>query len=243
MFDSVNFEMQGQIALVSLNRPAQINAFNVQMRDDLWDVMNALHEDDNVRVVILRGEGEKGFCAGADLTEFGTTPSRVIAREARDARDVWTRIRALPVPVIAVLHGYVIGSGVEMALCCDVRIASEDAVFSLPEVPLGMIPFAGGSQTLPRAVGRTRALDLLLTGRRGDASEALSMGLVHRTVSRDSLMDIAYEQAEAFLKLSPSALADAKKAVTQGADLPLQDGLRVERNLAAFALWNVTRLP
>jgi enoyl-CoA hydratase len=239
MFQTVLYEKRDAIGVVSLNRPRQLNAFNIQMRDDLWEVLSAIRQDDEVRAVVLRGEGERGFCSGADLTEFGTTPSRVVAREARYARDVWTSLRALSVPVVAALHGYVIGSGIELAMHCDLRIASEDAVFSLPEVALGMLPFAGGTQTVARATGRARVLDLLLTGRRIDAAEALSIGLVHRVVGRDRLGDEAMALARQLAEQPRSAIGAAKRAVAEGADLPLHNGLRLEGILVSSLITTI----
>lgn len=232
LFATIKFETFENVAVISLNRPEQVNAFNVQMRDDLWEVLEAITIDKNIRTVIIRGEGDKGFCAGADLTEFGTTPSRVIAREARYARDIWSLIRALRIPVIAALHGYVIGSGIEMALCCDVRLATNDATFALPEVPLGMIPFAGGSQTVPRTIGRPRALDLLLTGQRISAEQAFEFGLIHQTVNQDQLMTKAFEQANVLASLNSTVVASLKTAVNRGADLPLEQALELERRLS-----------
>ena len=164
------------LARIELNRPAQLNAFNVQMRDDLFGILTELHANPELDAVLITGAGERAFCAGADLTEFGSAPSRVIAREARYLRDVWSLLRSLPVPTVAAMHGFSIGSGLEMALCCDFRIAAEDTRFRLPEVALGMIPFATGSQSLPRIVGRAQALELLLTSRWFDAEEALAWG-------------------------------------------------------------------
>ncbi len=239
MFQTVLYDKRDAIAVVSLNRPRQVNAFNVQMRDDMWEVLSAVKADDEVRAVVLRGEGERGFCSGADLTEFGTTPSRVIAREARYARDVWALLRSLPIPVVAALHGHVIGSGIEMAMCCDLRIASEDAVFSLPEVGLGMLPFAGGSQTVARAIGQANALDLLLTGRRIGARDACDIGLVHRVTARQELSDAAMSQAQEMAERPRLALAAAKTAVMQGADLDLRSGLRLEEILVASLITTI----
>ena len=224
------------LARIVLNRPAQLNAFNVQMRDDLYAILTELHATPRLDAVIITGAGERAFCTGADLTEFGSTPSRVIAREARYLRDVWSLLRALPVPTIAAMHGYAIGSGLEMALCCDFRIATEDARFRLPEVALGMIPFATGSQSLPRVIGRPQALDLLLTSRWFDAQEALSLGLVHRVTPAASLGDAADELLAETRRLPREARAAAKAALRRGADVRLAEGLRIEAGLAAGVL-------
>ena len=164
-FETLIYEKRDAIAYVTLNRPQALNVYNIQMRDDLYQVLGAIKDDPEVRVVIFKGAGEKAFCAGADLSEFLTAPSPVIARQARFGRDVWGLFLSIPQPLIAAVHGYVLGSGIEIALCCDIRIASEDARFGLPEVGLGIIPAAGGTQTLPRTIGRARALEMLLTNR------------------------------------------------------------------------------
>ena len=221
------------LARITLNRPEQLNAFNVQMRDDLFGILTELHANRGLDAVLITGAGERAFCSGADLTEFGTAPSRVIAREARYLRDVWSLLRSLPVPTVAAMHGFAIGSGLEMALCCDFRIAADNTRFRLPEVALGMIPFATGSQSLPRVVGRARALELLLTSRWFDADEARRMGVIHRVASPERLA----EESEALLaetrRLPREARAAAKAAVRRGADVTLQDGLRIEAALVA----------
>ena len=207
------------------------------MRDALWEIVRALHDDPGIDAVILAGNGERGFCSGADLTEFGTAPSRAIARDARYLRDVWTLLRTLTVPTVAAMHGYAIGSGLEMALCCDFRVASEDATFRLPEVALGMIPFATGSQGLPRTIGRARALDLLLTGRWVDAQEALRIGLVHRVVPRSDLSGAAETLLESVRATPRAVRARAKATLRSGADLDLVAGLAMEARQAAVTLW------
>lgn len=224
------------LARITLNRPEQLNAFNVQMRDDLFAILTELHANPDLDAVLITGAGERAFCSGADLTEFGTAPSRVLAREARYLRDVWSLLRSLPVPTVAAMHGFAIGSGLEMALCCDFRIAADNTRFRLPEVALGMIPFATGSQSLPRVIGRARALDLLLTSRWFDADEALRMGVVHRTTPAERLA----EESEALLaetrRLPREARAAAKAALRRGADVTLADGLRIEAALATSTL-------
>ena len=159
-FETIVYEKRGAVAHVVLNRPRIVNVYNMQMRDDLYQVLEAVRDDPDVRVMVLRGAGDRGFCAGADLTEFGTAPSQVTARRVRWERDVWGLFLGIRKPSIAALHGFVLGSGVEMALLCDIRIAAEDAVFGMPEVALGMMPAAGGTQTLPRVLGPGRAMDL-----------------------------------------------------------------------------------
>ena len=232
-FETLIYEKEDALALVTLNRPRVLNAFNIQMRDDLFEVLSAIRDDDEVRVALVKGSGEKAFCAGADLSEFLTAPSPVAARQIRFNRDVWGLLLSIPQPLIAVLHGYVLGSGIEMALCCDLRIASDDAQFGLPEVELGIIPAAGGTQTLPRAVGRASALEILLTGRRIDAMEALQRKLVNRVVPADRLMETARRMAEKIAAYDPDIIKRIKKAIVRGMDLPLAQAFDLERILAS----------
>ena len=178
-FATLLFEKRGAVAHLSLNRPEVLNAYNLQMRDDFSEALAAVATDDEVKALLITGEG-RAFCAGADLTEFGTAPSQVIARQVRWQRDVWGQLAGLKQPVVTAVHGYCIGSGLEIALLSDLRIAAVRTVFAMPEVQLGMIAAAGGSQTLPRNGGTAAALDLLLTGRRIDAAEALAMRLITR---------------------------------------------------------------
>lgn len=231
---TVIYEKNENIARVTLNRPGSLNSFNIQMRDELFEILSAIKDDDEVAAVILKGAGDKAFCAGADLTEFLSSPSPVIARQVRRERDVWGLFLSLPQPVIAALHGYVLGSGMEMALCCDLRIAADDALFGFPEVELGIIPAAGGTQTLPRVVGRGKALEMLLTGRHIDAVEALDTGLVNRVVPRSKLLPAAEEMARKIGCHNQNAVRYAKQAVIRGLDLPLAEGLELERRLAAL---------
>jgi len=230
-FEVVIYEKQDGIAYITLNRPQALNAYNIKMRDELYEVLGAVRDDSEVEVVILKGAGEKAFCAGADLTEFLTAPSPIIARKARFERDVWGRLLSVEQPVIAAVHGYVLGSGIEMSLCCDLRLASEDARFGLPEQGLGIIPAAGGSQTLPRTIGQAAALEMLLSGRWIDAKEALRLKLVNRVVPRADLLSEAEKLVRKILSYDRMAVRYAKQAVRRGLDLPLAKGLALEARL------------
>ncbi|MCG7851085.1 MAG: enoyl-CoA hydratase-related protein [Methanosarcinaceae archaeon] len=232
-FETLLYEKVDSTAYVTLNRPQALNVYNIRMRDDLYEVLSAIRNDDEVRVAIFKGAGDKAFCAGADLSEFLTAPSPVVARQVRFDRDVWGLFLSIPQPLIAAVHGYVLGSGIEIALCCDIRIASEDARFGLPEVGLGIIPAAGGTQTLPRTVGRGKALEMLLTSRWIDAKEAYQIQLVNRVVPREKLLESAKEMAEKIASHDPVAIRSAKQAVVRGLDLPLTEGLRLEKMLAS----------
>ena len=227
------YDKSGAVAHITLNRPRVMNAYNVQMRDELFITLEAVRDDPDVCVAVISGAGERAFCAGADLTEFGTAPSQVIARQVRWERDIWGLFLALGKPLIAAMRGYVIGSGVEIACLCDIRIAADDAQFAMPEVALGMIPAAGGTQTLRRVVGASRALEMVLSNRRIGAEEARRMGLAHSVVRPDALMAEAEEVARRMAELNPKALALAKRAILEGMDMPLAAGLELERRLAA----------
>lgn len=227
---TVLYEKDATVAVVSLNRPRQLNAYNVAMRDELHAALNAIKDDPEVRVMILRGEGPS-FSTGGDVSEFGSAPSPVRAREVRWLRDNWGLLLHLPQPTIATVHGYTAGGGLEMALLCDMCLAADDAVFFLPETGLGMIPGVGGTQTAPRAIGLGRALDLVLTGKRLDAGEALKIGLVNRVVPRPALLTAAKSLAYTLCRHRPRTVRLAKRAVRRGTDLGLVDGLRLERRL------------
>ncbi len=231
-FQTLLFEKRGAVAHISLDRPQVVNAYNIQMRDDFSEALSAVKQDPDTRALLITGEG-RGFCAGADLTEFGSAPSQVIARQVRWERDVWGQLVNLDKPIVAAVHGYCIGSGLEIALLCDLTVAATGTVFALPEVQLGMIPAAGGTQTLPRAVGVSRALDLLLTGRRIEAEEALSMGLVTRLTTPESLRDEAWRLADSLAELPVEAVAALKQALRQGMDLDLPRALELEGRIAA----------
>ena len=233
-FETVIYEKRQNIGYVTLNRPKALNAFSVQMRDDLYEVLSAIKADDEVRVIIIRGAGDKAFCAGADLKEFLTAPSAVKARQIRAVRDLWRLFLSMPQPIIAVLHGYVLGSGVEIALFSDIRIASPDAVFGMPEVELGILPAAGGTQTLPRILGLSGAMDMLLTGRRLRGQEALDAGLVSRIEPRDQLDAESEAMARTIAAFHPDVVRRAKQAVTKGLDMSLEQGLQLE--------WTLSRL-
>lgn len=230
-FEVIIYEKQDGIAYITLNRPHALNAYNIKMRDELYEGLGAIRDDPGVEVVILKGAGEKAFCAGADLTEFLTAPPPVFARQARFERDVWGLFLSIDKPFIAALHGYVLGSGIEMALCCDIRLASEDARFGLPETGLGIIPAAGGSQTLPRTIGPAAALEMLMTGRWLTAPEALRLKLVNRVVPRPDLLPTAEQMARKINSYHPLAVKYAKQVVTRGLDLTLAEGLALEARL------------
>lgn len=232
-FDTVRFEKRDGIACVTLNRPESLNVYNIRMRDDLYQVLGAIRDDKDIRVCIFKGAGDRAFCAGADLSEFLTAPPPVMARQVRFQRDIWSLFLSLPQPLIAAVQGYALGSGVEIALCCDIRLGSEDARFRLPEVGLGIIPAAGGTQTLPRITGRGKALEILLTNEWVDAEEAYRIGLINQVVPKEELLDRADELAGKIASFDPRAVQAAKQAVIKGLDMTLSQGLDLEKRLGS----------
>ena len=232
-FETIHYEKEGGIVRLTLNRPDVLNAINLQMRDDLWDAFHAFRDDPDARVLVLRGEG-RAFSAGADISDFGTAPSYIEARRARRERDLWGLLLHLPKPTIAAVHGYALGAGCEMSLLCDLRVAADDARFGLPEVSLGYIPSAGGTQTLPRIIPPGVAMGMILSGDPIDAAEAYRLGLVHRVVPRADLDDAASEWAAMLAGREPRVLAYAKEAIVRGLDLSLADGLALEARLAGM---------
>ncbi len=189
---SVRFELDARgVATITLDRPERLNAINMAMRDQLWEHLAACRDIPEARVIVFRGEG-RAFSAGADISEFGTAPSIIASRQARHDRDVWWELLNHRCITIAALHGYCFGAGLELPLCCDVRVASDDATFALPEVTLGYIPSAGGTQTLPRLIPPGVAAGIILSGEPIDATSAARWGLVDRVVSLSEL-DAAVE--------------------------------------------------
>jgi enoyl-CoA hydratase len=231
-FETIIYEKKNGLAYITLNRPQALNVYNIRMRDELYQVLGAVRDDADIRVAIFRGAGDRAFCAGADLSEFLTAPTPIIARQARWERDVWGLFLSISKPMIAALHGFVLGSGVEIALCCDIRLASEDVQFGLPEPGLGIIPAAGGSQTLPRIIGGAKALEILLSGRWVKAEEARRLKLVSRVLPRKELMPAAERLAKKIAGFNPVAVSYAKQAITRGLDLSLEQGLELEARLA-----------
>jgi enoyl-CoA hydratase/carnithine racemase len=221
------------IAWLTLNRPDVLNAANMAMRDALWSALEAVRDDPEIHVAVFKGAGERAFSAGADITEFGTAPSYVEARRARHERDLWGLMLSITKPFVAAIHGFAYGAGCELSLCCDIRIASDDASFGLPEVHLGYIPSAGGTQTLPRTVPPGVAREMILSGEPIDAQRALAIGLVTRVVPRDDLLREADYIAMRLAAQPQRALRAAKEAMIRGADLPLEAALHLEQLLAA----------
>lgn len=234
---TVLMDLHGQVAVITLNRPEVGNAFNEEVRHRLPELLEGLDKDDRCAAILLCGAGERGFCVGADIKEQRVIGSSV--QERRRLRDnAWIdRVAHISKPVIAAIHGYCLGGGLELALACDIRVAAKDAVFSLPETGLGLIPGGGGTQRLPRVIGLGRALDLMLSGDRIDATQAHAMGLVSRLCEdRDNLLVQARTLAERIAARPPTATAYAKEAAKSGMELDLQAGLTLEKSLFSLLM-------
>ncbi|MFC4770260.1 enoyl-CoA hydratase [Effusibacillus consociatus] len=218
------------IATLVLNRPEAANALSVQMLYELHEAINEIRFDRSVRCVIITGAGEKAFCAGADLKERSGMDPTQVRKTVSLIRGDMNDLESLPQPVIAAVNGVALGGGTELALACDIRVASEHAKFGLTETSLGIIPGAGGTQRLPRLIGKGRAKELIFTAKRIDANEALAIGLVEYVTPAESLMEKALEIAEQIVRNAPIAVAQAKYAIDKGFDVDLNTGLAIEMN-------------
>jgi enoyl-CoA hydratase/carnithine racemase len=229
-YDTLLVEQRQHVVYVTLNRPSALNALNTPLRRDLRDCFTALQADPQVRVVVITGAG-RAFCAGADIKEWREPTSVVEDREDRLRLNFWQAMGRCEVPIIAAINGYALGGGCELAMCCDIRLASDQAQLGLTEVTLGIIPGGGGTQRLPRLIGRGKALELILTGKRVDATEALHLGLVEQVVPPDQLKAAAEDLALTIVSRAPLAVKYAKEAMVRGLELPLTEGLKVESEL------------
>jgi methylglutaconyl-CoA hydratase len=217
------------VAVVTLNRPHAMNALSIQLRDEIIQAARDLDGNDQVSVVVFTGAGDKAFCAGADLKERGRKSVQALYDERRFFRSRWINVVASMVkPTIAAINGYCMGGGLELAMQCDFRIASDNAIFALPEVTLGFLPGAGATQRLPRAIGLQKAKELILTGRRFDAREAEELGLLLRVVAREALMPQALDLARRLAANPRIPLIQAKLALNASQETLLTAGLQFE---------------
>jgi enoyl-CoA hydratase len=234
-FETLQVDREGPVVAVTLNRAKQLNAINRVMVRELDEVATELEGDHTARVVIVTGAGDRAFLAGADITEFqGPTPVQALAFSQRIQR-LYSRIEALPQVTLAAVNGFALGGGCELTLCCDLVLASETARFGQPEINLGVIPGAGGTQRLARLVGLHRAKEICYLGEMIDAAEAYRIGLVNRVVPADRLLAEARALAEKLAARAPVALRMIKEAMNDGYDLDLPKGLALEAKAWAVA--------
>jgi len=234
-YENILTETRGRVGIITLNRPKQLNALNDALMNELGDALLKFDADEAIGAIVLTG-GEKAFAAGADIGAMVGWSYMDVYKSEYITRN-WETLRRVRKPVIAAVAGYALGGGCEMALACDIVIAAESAKFGQPEIRIGVMPGAGGTQRLPRAVGKAKAMDLILTARMMDAAEAERAGLVSRIVPADKLLDEALACANVICEMSLPSVMMAKEAVNRAFETPLAEGIRYERRLfhALFA--------
>jgi E-phenylitaconyl-CoA hydratase len=232
----VLYEKRDHTVIVTINRPEAMNAINGEVRKGFHEAMVRFRDDEDARTTIVTGAGDRSFSAGADLKEMSARQ-----QQGKGSSEMWglsvpAQLRQMELwkPIIAAVNGYCLAGGLELALACDIRIASENATFALTEVTRGIIPSGGGIRNLPRVAPLGRALEMLFTGERIDAQEAYRIGLVNRVVALADLMPAAEELAQRINESAPIAVRLVKEAALRGLDLPLMDGLRMESMFSAF---------
>ena len=209
-----------------------MNALSNQLMSELKNVLENIENDENLRVLLITGAGDKAFVAGADINELVIRDARIGLKVSKERQDLFSRIENLSVPVIAAINGYALGGGLELALACSIRICSEQAQFGAPEVKLGIIPGDGGTQRLPRLIGLGRAMEMILSGDFIDVQEAYRIGLVSRVVPQKELMPTAERIANRICENGPLAVKVTKELAYRGLEVPLEDGLRLHNALA-----------
>jgi len=230
MSETVLLERQDRVAILTVNRPEKLNALNQQVRDEMLAHLAAIEVDDGLGVVVVTGAGEKSFIAGADIAEFeGRTPFD--QRQAMASPRIFDVMAGFPKPVVAMVNGFCLGGGCELALSCDLRVASERARFGQPEIKLGLIPGGGGTQRLPRQVGLGHAMRLILTGAMIDAAEARAIGLVELVVPHEELRARTLELAGEIASKSPLTVRVAKEALRASQRMAIEEGIAYERDL------------
>lgn len=230
----VELKKENRLGFVTINRPKVLNALNAEVLIELDKIITMLYNDKEIDVVIITGAGEKAFVAGADISEMKDKSPQESYTFARQGQVLFQRIQDLPQPTIAAINGFAFGGGCELAMSCDMRIATDKAKFGQPEVALGIIPGFGGTQRLPRLIGRAKAMELIITGRTINASEALELGLVNKVVTTESLMAETVSLADLILSKGPYAIRQAKVAINKGLEVDINTGCELEGNLFAL---------
>jgi enoyl-CoA hydratase len=233
-YETILFDKAEGVATVTLNRPDSLNALNSKVYNELYDVFEAIEHDDEVYVVVLTGSGDRAFAAGSDVVEMQHMNTLEIQKFVATIRKASDRIYTLTKPTIAAIHGYALGGGCELSMCCDLRICSEKARFGQPEINLGLIPGACGTQRLPRLIGAAKAKEMIFLGDMIKADEAYRLGLVNKVVPPESLMEEAMAIAKKLASKSAPILAMAKMAINTGIDTDVTSGLNTEARCLAL---------
>jgi enoyl-CoA hydratase len=233
---AIDYQKEGKIALFTINRPEALNSINVQAAQELHDAMVDFRDDSEVWVGIITGVGDRAFCAGADIKDMLPFLKENLPQRPWAMPDTPMRGLELWKPLIAAINGVAMGGGLEIALACDLRIASEKARFGTPEVTLGLIPGWGATQRLPRVIPMCKAAELLLLGKPIDAQEAYRIGLVNKVVAPEAVMSTAREWADIICQAGPLAVRAAKEAMVRGSSLTLEEGLRLENALEGYVM-------
>lgn len=226
----INYEVEGAVAVLTINRPKALNALNSAVIDEIKEAIDAI-DLDTVRALILTGAGEKSFVAGADIGEMSTLTKAEGEAFGKKGNDVFRKIETLPIPVICAINGFALGGGCEISMACDIRICSENAVFGQPEVGLGITPGFGGTQRLARTVGVGMAKQLIFTGRNIKAPEALRIGLVNAVYPAEELMPAAKKMASIIAGNAPIAVRNCKKAINDGLQVGIDEAIVIEEKL------------
>ena len=224
-------EVEGSIAVLTINRPKALNALNSETLTELNEVLTEIEGRDDIKVVILTGAGEKSFVAGADIGEMSTLTKAEGEAFGKKGNDVFRKLETFPIPVIAAVNGFALGGGCEISMACDIRIASENALFGQPECGLGIIPGFGGTQRLARLVGMGRAKEMIFTCDNVDANEAYRIGLVNKVVAKEELMPTAKAMAAKIISKGSYAVSVAKAAINNGYDMDIKNAVEMEANL------------
>ncbi len=233
-YKNIIFKIEEQIATITFNRPEVLNALNEASLKEFSHAIDNVAEDGDIRVLILTGAGDKSFVAGADITEFLKFDALKAKLFSEMGHGLVNKLQEMPIPVIAAVNGFALGGGCEVVIACDFIYASENAMFGLPEINLGIIPGFGGTQRLPRLIGKNRAKEMIFTGKMIPAAEAQAMGLVNKVCAQDQLMDEVLNAARIIVSKGKVSLRAAKQAINSGMDVDLKTGCRIE--IDAFAI-------
>ncbi|RZB32008.1 MAG: enoyl-CoA hydratase [Desulfobacteraceae bacterium Eth-SRB1] len=233
-YKNIIFDLKDGIATITFNRPEVLNALNEELLQELSTALDGIEEDEDIRVLVLTGAGERSFVAGADIKELVRFDALQAKSFAETGHIILNKFQALPIPVVAAVNGFALGGGCEIALACDFVYASENAMFGLPEINLGLIPGLGGTQRLPRLIGKNKAKEIIFTGKMLSAAEAMEIGIVNRVFPIKSFMDETFKVAGIIASKGKVSLRAAKQAINNGMNVDLGSGCNIE--VDAFAL-------